>query len=460
MANTQSGIQSAEDFQLRNVKIYSDRFPNKFIDITQLVAEINIFEQLNTLYLTGNITFLDDQNVFNIIDIQGTEIVEIELKLPDKEVSTISKRFVILNTQKTIKMNDHSTIINLSLREARGYYNDLLKFSKAYDGSGESIIQKIIEDKLKSNIYNFDWKTSGPIQFNRSYQKLFRYIVPYITPMDAIKKVLSKMTTKYGLPYFCSAALLTDDFLLTDLESILASDSFNSTPFTYSQDLTQAPNIGAQAFSIQKIKSNTSEDTLLAAQLGSIGLSYSITELKTGKSTDTHLSMRDIFDRYLELGILNRTDQYFIDNLFQPKKLIEGSITDSFADSLTDYDSRRFYQISANTYEEDVFNFTEETDIADYFLRAVSAALKRHLLNNTHTITLPGLLFLNPNAVNTSVGYKINLKTFKTNRSDGPDMKRSGDFIILAKRHIFNCSSFKHKVILDVGRISKPQDQN
>lgn len=453
-------VQSAEDFELRSVKIYSDRYLGKEINITQLVAEINIFEQLNSLYLTGSITFIDDQNVFEGLNIQGTEYIDIELKLPFKEAASVTKSFVILNVDKIIKNNDYTNTIHVNIREARGYYNDLIKYSKMYDGTGESIIQKIVEDKLNSNIYNFDWRSTGPIQFNRSFQKTFRYIVPYISPMDAIKTILSKITTKSGMPYFCSSALLTNDFLLTDLESILQSNSFNTTPFTYSQSMAQSGNTSSQAYSIQKIKGDSVEDALLIAQLGAIGSSYAMTELRTGKAFDIHVNMKEIFDTFKTLGILNQSDEFFIDNEFQPEKLIDPTIKNStIADRMYDYDSRRFFDISGNTYEEDVLNFSEESELSDYLLRPISLAVRRHLLKNTYTITVPGIHFLNPDRVNTSVGNKINLRVFRSNTNNSPaeDSKRSGDFIILAKRHVFNCSSYKHKVILDCGRLSKTQ---
>lgn len=454
-------VQSAEDFELRSVKIYSDRYLGKEINITQLVAEINIFEQLNSLYLTGSITFIDDQNVFEALNIQGTEYIDIELKLPFKETASVTKSFVILNVDKIIKNNDYTNTIHINIREARGYYNDLIKYSKMYDGTGESIIQKIVEDKLNSNIYNFDWRSSGPTQFNRSFQKAFRYIVPYISPMDAIKTILSKITTKSGMPYFCSSALLTDDFLLTDLESILQTESFNNNkPFTYSQTVAQSGNMAAQAYSIQKIKGDIVEDALLIAQLGAIGSSYAMTELRTGKSFDIHVNMKEIFDTFKLLGILSDTDEFFIDNEFQPEKLIDPTIKNSTtADRMYDYDSRRFFDISGNTYEEEVLNFSEESELSDYLLRPISLAVKRHLLKNAYTITVPGMHFLNPDRVNTSVGNKIKLQVFGKLKDNTPDIdsKRSGDFIILAKRHVFNCSSFKHKVILDCGRLSKTQ---
>jgi hypothetical protein len=462
MVDTTNRMQSAEDFELRSVKIYSDRYSKDFIDITSMVAEINIFEQLNSLYLTGSLTFLDDQNIFNGLNLQGTERVEIEVTLPVQEPAVIQKSFMILNVDKVIKNNDYTSTIHLNIRESRGYYNDLVKFSKAYDGSGESIISKIAEDQLKTNILNFDRNASGPTQFIRSQQKLFRYIVPYVTPMDAIQQVLSKMTTRNGMPYFCSSVLLTNDFILKDLESIIRTEPFNANrPFVYSQSASQDQLI--QAFAIQRMSGSVIEDSLLAAQLGSIGLTYAMTELHSGQYIENHIDMNLVFDRLKTLGIFQDQTEFFIDGKFQPSKLLEASQSQTATDRLVDYDSKRFYQVSGSTYEEDVMNFTQEGSPSDYFLRAISFAIKQHLMRNTYTITVPGMLFLDPNFINTSVGNQIKIKVFKTTiptdstEASAVDEKRSGDFVILGKRHVFNCSSFKHKVLLDCGRISKSQ---
>jgi len=462
MADRSNQMQSAEDFQLLEVSLYSDRLTNT-INITNLVAEINIFEQLNQIFLTGKITILDDNNVFEIVNIQGTELLDIKLKLPTSDSAVIEKTFAILNVDKIIKTNDHANVLQLSLREAKGYYADLYKFSKAYDGAGESIIQKIAQDQLNTAIFGFDWRDNNrePQTFQRSLQKRFRYMVPYSTPIEAIKTVVNKMTTGVGMPYFISSAFLTDDLILRDLETILLDPSFNEKrPFVYSQSATQSKS--HEQYAISKFEASNVEDTLLLSQLGAIGSSYNITELRSGKTEKTRLDMNTVFDRLKQLKIIDKKDEAFIDNFLQPEKFILGKSLrqQNTENKLGDFNSKIFDDISGDTYEEDVLNYTEENYISDYKLRPISRAIKNHLLKNTIDITLPGLEFLIADNIKTSVGYKINVEIFKSDINDlsKQNSKLSGEFIILAKRHIFDCAAFKHKVSLNCGRITKQQE--
>lgn len=57
-------------FVVKRAIISADRL-NKEIDITQNLAELNIFESLNTPYLTGKCAISDDQGLFDALEFQG-----------------------------------------------------------------------------------------------------------------------------------------------------------------------------------------------------------------------------------------------------------------------------------------------------------------------------------------------------------------------------------------------------
>ena len=184
--------------------------------------------------------------------------------------------------------------------------------------------------------------------------------------------------------------------------------------------------------------------------------------IRSGKTEKTRLDMNIVFDRLKQLKIIDKKDEAFIDNFLQPEKFILGKPLrqQNTENKLGDFNSKIFDDISGDTYEEDVLNYTEENYISDYKLRPISRAIKNHLLKNTIDITLPGLEFLIADNIKTSVGYKINVEIFKSDINDlsKQNSKLSGEFIILAKRHIFDCAAFKHKVSLNCGRITKQQE--
>ena len=79
------------------------------------------------------------------------------------------------------------------------------------------------------------------------------------------------------------------------------------------------------------------------------------------------------------------------------------------------------------------------------------------LMKNNMELLLPGLKFLTGD-VRTSVGNQISIMIIKNDLSDDVydkvDNKRSGDFIINTKRHIFNVVEQSHTVSLSCSRIS------
>jgi hypothetical protein len=214
-------IQSAEDFSVDRIHITSERF-REFIDIKKVTIEVNIFENIRMPYLTGSILILDDNGLFTAADFQGTERLEIDVSLPIDGAQTMSKTFIMNRLEKINKSNDNTSMLLFNLIEDIGFYNDVQSFSKTYDGKGEQIISKILNDKLGKKLYN---KFST---YKSSYQSAFRLLVPYLTPFQATKMALDKMTTENGSPYFLYSTLNTNDLILADLDTIMLRSSFNA----------------------------------------------------------------------------------------------------------------------------------------------------------------------------------------------------------------------------------------
>ena len=87
----------------------------------------------------------------------------------------------------------------------------------------------------------------------------------------------------------------------------------------------------------------------------------------------------------------------------------------------------------------------------------------KHLADNMYRITAPGLTFAVKNT-NRSVGHQINLEILKDGNeelsSTNVDERKSGPFIMLAKKHVFDLVLQKHNVVINVGRITEPRRIN
>lgn len=444
-------VQSAEDFSIDGIFITSERIKQS-IDIKHVAVELNIFENINMPYLTGSILILDDNNLFSAVDFQGTERLTVELSMPVQGAPTISKTFVMYRIEKIHKSNDKTAMLLFNLIEDIGFYNNVQNFSKSYDGRGEEIISKIINDKFGRSLYN-------KIRTHKtSYQTKFRLIVPYLNPFQATKMALDKMTTENGSPYFLYSSLYTNDMILADLDTILGRTPFNrAEPFQYDQSVAndKENSVLLQARSIYQLESDNQEDTLLLSELGALGSDFTTTNMTDGNEIAYDHDVNKVYRQLLNASVLpSDQDNVLLDNIF----VADPSGTDQR--KLSQFSSRKFSQIGGGKtfpYQQDISNWTFETDPNAYKLKMFKYAIEQLLLKNTVNIIVPGLKFLTRD-VTTSVGSQISLVVYKNEIVDETtnpvDNKKSGDYIMLAKKHVFNITDVSHTVQITCARIA------
>lgn len=450
---TVNNTQSPEDFRLNKVYISADRFKrSRTIDVTNIVIEFNIFENITLPYLTGSIAMLDDNGLFDIADFQGTENLTIIVSLPNQPDNNIQKTFILNSVEKSIQSNDRSAILIFSMVEDVLFHNNVQTISKTYDGTGEEIIEKVLNDKLNKKLYTKE------ITYKPSFQSAFRIISPYLSPFQIINMALNKMTTENGSPYFLYSTMYSNDLVLADLDTILRAAPFNRLPYTYSQsnsnDTNNDPIVSSR--SIYNIKMVNQEDTMMLSELGVVNSYFEAYDINTGGVNRSEFSLNQLYDRLFSSGIIDsKLSNKLIDYNFIPDQ------TKIDERGIGDYQSKRFsLAVGAKTYpyESQVNNWTSETDTLSYILRVNSYALRNLLLKNQIQLFVPGMNFTYGDRL-TSVGRNIDLLCYKTNVSANIDRmerdhRKSGKFLMTSKRHIFNATDFKHNVSITCSRIS------
>ena len=447
-----SDIVSSEQIEILEVSIRSERFQdnkNLYISGTENAAsvgvELEIYENIYMPYLTGNILIQDDTDIYRVAEIKGTERVHVRFKSPETDIQ-IEKVFIISNVEKIIKVNDKMSQLLLELVEDHGYFNELQTINKSYRGTGVEIIEKILADNTNKSIRAGYYKE--PIQ------KEMKYIVPWQTPYTAISTVLNFITTENSMPYFFFSSLVSDQLILTDMESILERPSFNSEfkyPFTYSQGQLSTPvSLEYETFNITNHVAENLHDTLAMAQIGAIGSDFSGIDTLSGDEVNIRIDMKQEFEKLADAEIYNlKQSRYPIDTLFR--------IDEKQEQFITDYNSKK-YSVLANTPYDDVNGL-----VPDYLTSrqvVVKNNYLKHLANNSYSITVPGLVFAVRN-IDRSVGHQINVSGLR--EGDEPksamieDERKSGDFIMLAKKHVFNLIDETHNCVISIGRLTEPR---
>jgi hypothetical protein len=450
-----SEIVSAEQIEIIEVSIRSERFQDDKrlfvagIDNDAPVAvELEIYENIYMPYLTGSILIQDDNDIYRVAEIKGTERVHIRFKSPGTD-SEIEKVFIISTVQRIIKVNDQMSQLLLELTEDHGYFNELELINKSYNGTGVNVIEKILQDNTNKKLKRDYYKAPA--------QRDFRYIVPWQSSYQAINTVLNFITTDNNLPYFFFSSLTSDDLILTDLESILEREPFNQNdkPFTYSQgQLSKSKTLEDEVFTITNLDTSELNDVISLAKMGSIGASFESADTLSGQAdTGYRIDMKQEYQKLNDAEIINlKNNRYPIDDTFRidEKQDIE----------ITELNSKKYSVLSHSPYD-DINGLipdnltTRQVTVKNNFMKL--------LADNSFTITVPGLAFAVKDT-NRSVGHQIRIDILKEGNvlteATNIDERRSGNFIMIAKKHVFDFISETHNVVIKVGRITEPRRIN
>lgn len=436
-------LQNPSQFILNSVIITADRF-NTSVDITNSVIEYNVFESLESFFLTGSLIFLDDNNIGSSLNFSGTERITITVSLPVDGSQPITKTFIVAAVKDQVRTNDSSAVLQLLLIEEFGYLAQVKKYSKVYNGTVEQILTKICKDQLGKELVLVGEKT---------VQQPFRVLVPFMTVEESLMWVLNKGSTSTGTPYFLFSSFLSDTIFLVSLETILKEPSLNPNfPYVYSAAYTNKEVISVlnQGRAIETLKFNYQDDTLNFAKKGYFGSDYSITALDNNNTKTYHHNILDVYKKLNTEDILEAS---------QTKEIVDGffKLNDEL---LQNYNGSNFHQLSFSTYE-DTKNYYEEQDFSITKNRLTNKALLNLLHKETIEINVPGLTFLiNDKDVGAGKNISVSILNDSIDQESGEiilDKKHSGAYMIFNKRHLFSKrgNAPRHTVSLKLCRLTQ-----
>ena len=258
------------------------------INITAFVSELIIFESLDKPYLSGKMVVLDDSELFNGLELQGTENVQITLGTEDSQQTEVilNKNFIMTGIESQTKSSDagSSSVFVITLLDEIAMVGRATKIRKSYSGSLEKIIKSVVKNELGRNTeISYTGAKKPTDEFG--IQENITCIVPNLNALETIDWICSRLTTKNGSPYFCFATLniprVSDDGLtvsfddedtkagniirLGNLDTMLAQEAFNKVPYRFTPQ-TNSTNAEQkrelQTFNIRAIDTPASSNTL------------------------------------------------------------------------------------------------------------------------------------------------------------------------------------------------------
>jgi len=162
-----------------------DKDPNLYrLFITDQVLNINIFESLESPFLTGEVQLVDGNNISSLLPLTGFERIEFKLYTPGEErgydFSVLSGHpMMITGLRNKTPLNDRIQQYTLEFCSMERVKNDQVRISKAFSGKSEEIVVATCREDLETtkNVIVEETKTNA------------KYVAPRIKPLDVIKYV-------------------------------------------------------------------------------------------------------------------------------------------------------------------------------------------------------------------------------------------------------------------------------
>lgn len=392
------------------------------IDVLASITELELYENINKIGVTGKVLIVDSMNLFNTINFTGTEIFNLEISAGTLGTS-IKKSFVMNKIEGSSVSNETTTAYVFTLIEQHVFKSHLQKISKAYTGTPIEIINNILtgflDVQLDKSLLNGDEPTQEPMTV----------VTPYISPQDAIAWIRNRSTTEEGYPYYVYGTLRSDDVMINSLKHILDDEPIFDRPFVYSTASAGSDNVVDQIFSIKSLQPGQNQDDIIGAlQMGAIGSRFQVLDTVYG-STNQNTQFR--VSELLESALYN-TDQIIGDK------------------TIDEYESSFIFDIVSPTYE--IFNsYGYNKDVNKLNSKVNSRSLKKALLKNVAIVKLDGAPFFS--SEDAVIGKKIKIEVVQTDgtSSRNVDEKRSGDFIIVTTKHVFVNS--EHTVLATITKV-------
>ena len=390
------------------------------IDVSGVIGELILVENIKSIGISGKVLIVDNANLFASSQFTGTEILEIEV-INHIQGKNIKKRFIMYETASVTVVNDTTMTYVFSLMTEHVFRSHLQVISKAYEGTPERIIKRVLDGELgvslDTTLMNID-----PVQRSLSI------VTPYITPVVTLNWVLNGLTTNKGFPYFLFASVKSDDVFMTSLEDILEAEPLFNRPFVKSSAIAASADPNKNLFTIENIEYSSRNDTLVNIASGSVGAKYDVLDTVFGNRISK--------------------PEFKITEMLPDTKLIDTKF-EVGGKKITEYESNFIFGITAHsTIRMDGYGYDEEVDNLKSKIRRKSVISA--MGNNTAVMTVTGTLFMQLDTP--TVGGKIELEvTAMEGEETVLDDQKSGEFIISSIRHTF--FDEKHTVTLGVSKL-------
>lgn len=427
--------QSSTDYIIKSVEVTGDN--GVVINCANLIAQLEIFENLERPFLTGKMMMRDDINFFDGIYFNGTERCKILLEQPISNGVSVELNFILRKVDAVRKTNDQTEVMSISLLEENAFNSQLRKISKSFSGSPDEIIEKLMTEIGQS----VDMPAIKPAQSGS-----IKYLVPYLTAFQAADTIKNRTSTENGLPYFLFKTMSNKNIQFKSLEEMMTTPPWNQNkPYRYSKAFaSQSLNLTQEeaSYIVEQFSYAAKDDTMTLIEAGSVSAVVDMIDVTSGVKERFSYNAEEMFQKLYDANVLEAGYNPVISSSYANGDL-----------NLVNAPAKNISRIVMNSTYSDYKNLSQEETAGQFKLDFMRRAFKNLLFKNSITIRVPGVHYLQ--GVNRSIGTQIEFYYPNNNAAaleglgsdrDLKDRKRSGKYVIYSARHLFVAN--KHTVDL------------
>ena len=188
-------LQNPGDYDLDGVLIVGSSGAR--IAVTDQVRELNIYQSIDTPYMSGNLIIADSQGVGELLPFLGQERMLFSLRTPGHNgvVDFNEYHAIIYNVERRFSTTDREQSFLLNWTTLENYKNNRIRISASFSGN----ISEIIEEILTKEEY---LGTKKPINIDPTFN-IRNYVIPNLNPFAAIDLLrVEAISAKEQAPHF------------------------------------------------------------------------------------------------------------------------------------------------------------------------------------------------------------------------------------------------------------------
>lgn len=437
MSAIHSELQSAGDVDVQDLLIMSS--VGTVLDVKDYLVELNIYEDIFSNFLTGDLLLSDSRNLIKEMPLIGEEFLIVKIRTPSLS-ETINRFFRIYGIVDRIITKDHNTqLYRLKFSSVEAITDSLIPLHNSFNGRIDLVVKKIYDDYLKS-IKNFTvTKSNDNISVEMKGDDInlvvlsetdnsVKFVSPGWSPMQCINWLCSKSIPKTGKACNFLFWETIHGFYYGSAESLFyMNDTINIGTYTYAiPNNRDTLDIATKMYLIEDLTSHSITDYFSNFRRGYLANKLVNIDM-TKKSYNNYIYDHvDNFDNYKHTEFVN------------PKSLFT-----SFA-SRNANTNINFYPTNTGLFSDIDKNVNER--IGEIYGNRKSNL--QDLQNFKLNIVVPGRTDVEAGSKLTIYVPNIGPKAEEDLSNPIPDTSFSGDYLITAICHKINL--LKHNMIMEV----------